>query len=516
MSSSARPTFFANNWDRFGGRALDILSCYVLSQRLGCRFSFFWPNDQRAPDMDRQLAFFSDEFRGIHQIFEDKPVNATTYVNINTCTMAEAQSLVDGLSENAVLKVQNFFALPKFVDESSQTALSRYSQIAKSVMSQEFTGLFDEVSGFYSQGTTIHGRFGDLLLGSFRQYIPITKYIDTISYRYLLERLKADNQKITFLTDLKEVTEGLQKILGVTIDIDYERFQNETRVGPFYEQCIDMFVLASSRSVFAAASSAFSQFATMFGGLQISEVHTALSDYTARNMLEIDFEEHYSNFATEIRGPLEARDLVSFLQVHWTGLEFNCIRDLLEQANSADPNYIFSSCAWSVIQLLEGNQDSALKIIEDAEVEARKVLGTHDDPLVLVLFVKYCIFSLQFWQNAEKVLVELLSLSPYQFYFSPYLESWNKRISKVSKTKLSKTWAISRVFSNLSGRKRLRSEIDLASCWDVVMEKNINKTLYLLPWNEVLDTNQNEFLYSLTDMLLVSKLGSEYQHHCIQ
>ncbi len=516
MSISARPTLFANNWDRFGGRALEILSCYVLSQRLDCRFSFFWPNDQRFPDLEQQLTFFSDEFISRHQIFEDTPVDATTYVNVNTCTMAEAQSLVGGLSEDAVLKVQNFFALPKFADESVQDALSQFSLIAKSVMSPEFTGLFDEVSESHSRGTTIHGRFGDLLTGPFRQYVPITKYIDSISYRHLLDITKVDHQKITFLTDSKAVTEGLQKILGVAIDICYEPFLNETRVGPFYEQCIDLFTLASSRSVFAAAGSAFSQFATMFGGLQIAEVRTALIDHSAENLLDIDFEEHYSNFATEIRGPLESRDLVSFLQIHWTDLEFNRIRDLLERAYNADPNYVFASCAWSVIQLLEGNQDLSLKILEVAELEARKVFGTHHDPLALVLLVKYCICSLQFAQKAEKVLDELLSLSPYQFYFPPYLESWNKRISKESKIKLSKTSLISRLFSNLSGKKRLRSDIDLTKCWEVVMKKNVNKSLYLLPWNEVLNTNQNEFLYSLTEMLLVSKLGSDYQHHCMQ
>jgi tetratricopeptide (TPR) repeat protein len=516
LSISARPTFFANNWDRFGGRALEILSCYVLAQRLGCRFSFFWPNDDRAPEMEQQLAFFSDEFISRHQIFEDKPVDVVTFLNVNTCTMAEVKSLIDALPNDAVLKVQNFSALPKFADESIQEALTQFSLIAKSVMSPEFTGLFDEVSDVHSQGTTIHGRFGDLLLGSFRQYVPITKYIDTISYRYLLERLKADNQKITFLTDSKEVTEGLQKILDVTIDIDYEPFLSETRVGPFYEQCIDLFTLASSRSVFAASSSAFSQFATMFGGLQISEVRTALIDHSAENMLDIDFEEHYSNFATEIRGPLESRDLVSFLQIHWTGLEFNRIKDLLERAFNADPDYVFVSCAWSVIQLLEGNQDFGLKIIEDAELEAQKVLSTHHDPLALVLLVKYCIFSVLFSQKAEKALDELLGQSPYQFYFTPYLKSWNTRISKGSKTQLSKVSAISRMFSHLGGKKRLRADVDLAKFWDVVMERNLNKSLYLLPWNEVLDTNQNEFLYSLTEMLLVSKLGSDYQHHCIQ
>lgn len=466
--------------------------------------------------MEQQLAFFSDEFQARHQIFEDKPANVMTYLNVNTCTMAEAQYLVDGLSENELLKVQNVIALPKFSDESIQEALTHYSQIAKSVMSPEFTDLFDEVSDSHSQGTTIHGRFGDLLIGSFRQYVPINKYIDTISYRYLLERLKADNQKITFLTDSKEVTEGLRKILDVTIDIDYEPFLSETRVGPFYEQCIDLFTLASSRSVFAASSSAFSQFATMFGGLKISEVRTALIDHSAENLLEFDFEEHYSNFVTEIRGPLESRDLVSFLQIHWTGLEFNRIKDLLERAYNADPNYIFSACAWSVIQMLEGNQDLSVKILKAAELEARKVLSTHHDPLALVLLVKYCIFSVQFSQKVEKVRDELLSLSPYQFYFPPYLKSWNTRISKDSKTQLSKTSAISRMFSHLSGKKRLRADVDLAKFWDVVMEKNVNKSLYLLPWNEVLDTNQNEFLYSLTEMLLVSKLGSEYQHHCIQ
>lgn len=513
---SARPTLFANNWDRFGGRVLEILSCYVLSQRLGCRFSFFWPNDQRAPEMEEQLAFFSDEFSSRYQVFEDKPVQATTYLNVNTCTMAEAQSLVDGLSEDAVLKVQNVFALPKFADESIQDALSHYSTIAKSVMSPEFTGLFNEVSDFHSQGTTIHGRFGDLLLGSFRQYVPITKYIDTISYRHLLERLKADEQQITFLTDSKEVTDGLQKILGDRIDINYEPFLNETRKSPFYEQCIDLFTLASSRSVFAAASSAFSQFATKFGGLQISEVRTALINHSAQNMLQIDLHEHYSNFATEIRGPLESRDLVSFLQVHWTGLEFNQIRELLERAHRADSNYIFGSCAWSLIQLLEGDPRASLEILETAEVEARRFVHTHHDPLALVLLVKYCVFSLLFTQKAEKVLEELLSLSPFQFYFPPYLESWNKRISKNSKTQLSETSLISRVFSYLRSKSRLRGDVDLANCWDVVMEKNINKALYELPWNEVLDTNQNEFLYSLTEMLLVSKLGSEYQHHCIQ
>ena len=155
----------------------------------------------------------------------------------------------------------------------------------------------------------------------------------------------------------------------------------------------------------------------------------------------------------------------------------------------------------------------ALNILKNAEAEAQKVRDTHDDPLAVVLLTKYClaVFSNERFHNS--ILSRLRDLAPLQFYFSPFLISWEMRTnSKITKKGLGSKLSLRLLFDLIKMRMRTR-RYSLQDLWESVQKANENRYLYFLPWNEVLETNQNEFLYSILEMLMAGKLREQYSHH---
>jgi hypothetical protein len=128
-------TLLANNWDRFGGRALDILNGYLLSKKLGCNFAFHWPNDHRFPEMEEQIWFFSEEFIREHRIERAPEALEVENVNFNEMSLDDALSLINDSRSKHFFRNPNFFSLPKFLDETLNEAQQAFSTAAREVMS---------------------------------------------------------------------------------------------------------------------------------------------------------------------------------------------------------------------------------------------------------------------------------------------------------------------------------------------------------------------------------------------
>ena len=456
--------------------------------------------------MEDQVNFFSPEFLKAHRVFQQpSPMDCVT-VDFNQFTLSQAQNFVNDFKSQTFLKFSNFFALPQFLDDTKQEALSQYSRIALSSMNSDLHQLFKIISDQRKNVITVHGRFGDLLNGAFCQYVPISKYIDTITFRVLLDSFTNSSETIKFFSDTPAVVTGLEILSGRKLQGGSELFDTAQDKTDFVEQWFDLFSISSSVRIFAAPSSAFSTFAAKLGGQQISEVRSELLQSPIQKALDLDYKSHYAAFDNSIRHVLEARDISNLLQIHWMHLDFPSVRALAKRSYQADHNYVFASCIWAVIQYLEGRTGQALNILKNAENEALKVSDTHHDPLAVVLLTKYCLatYSDDFLQKS--ILSNLQDLVPLQFYFAPFLNSWESRIRKSVLTE------------HQSSRRTLRTmfggrKSSVTDLWEVVQELNGNRSLYLLPWNEVLATNQNEFLYSMLEMLMAEKLRGQYSHH---
>ena len=502
----SKPTFFADNWDRFGGRASAIFSCYVMSQRLDCNFSFFWPDDPRVPGMEDQVNFFSPEFLQAHRVFQQPSPRDCVTVNVGQFTLNQAKDFVEDFESEVFLKFSDFFALPQFLDDTKEEALSHYSRIALSSMNSELRTLFKDISDQKKNVITVHGRFGDLLNGDFCQYVPINKYIDTISFRVLLDNFTNSSENLEFFSDTPAVVTGLEKHSGLKLQYASDFLDAAQDKTNFAEQWFDLFSIASSAHIFAAPSSAFSTFAAKLGGKQTSEVRSKLLESPIQRALALDYKSHYAAFDDSIRHALEARDISNLLQIHWMHLDFSNVRALAKRSYLADRNYVFASCVWAVIKYLEGFTGQALNILKNAESQAQKVRDTHHDPLAVVLLTKYCLAAYSDDDSQKSILSKLQDLVPLQFYFAPFLTSWESRIGN---SLLKEHHSSRRSLRTLFGRRKLF----VADLWGVVQKLNSNRSLYLLPWNEVLETNQNEFLYSILEMLMAEKLRGQYSHH---
>ena len=104
QGSRVNPTMFANNWDRLGGRVLDILNSYILSKKLDCEFIFYWPLDDRFPEMEEQINFFSQNFIQQHRVHFDPQEFNFEFIDFSKFTQESAKRYINDQKENMYFK----------------------------------------------------------------------------------------------------------------------------------------------------------------------------------------------------------------------------------------------------------------------------------------------------------------------------------------------------------------------------------------------------------------------------
>lgn len=417
------PIILASNWDQFGGRACAILVAQALSKKLNCDFKFLWEVDSRSPDMDDRINFFSLKFQNENRVFSVDPDTEVCFINPKLHTLEEARAIVASMKQDVVLKIEAFLIPPNFLDESVKIVLSELRNIALESMNSDLAKDFFLFENFNSNSVAIHGRFGDLLIGQFSQYVPLDKYVDTLTYRYYIDRRK-NRKKLIFLTDTELVLEGLEILTNTKLGIDYKN----DLCNNLQEHWADLFTLASSKSIVANYGSGFSVFASMLKGEPIDIIKSP-----AKNIFNYDLENHYDQFKSHIRNKLKSRDIINVLQKNFRVIQPSRTFELIEIAFKSDPDYVMASCFYSISQYLRGNKQFALQILINAEAQSRKVLSTHPDPLVLTLLVKYCLNSIEYSEVNRASLDELMNLVPYQIPYKKFLlflSSWNDKSTK--------------------------------------------------------------------------------------
>ena len=412
------PIILANNWDQFGSRACAILVAQLLSKKLNCNFKFQWEKDLRSLEVDEHIEFFSIDFQNKNRIFVVDSNLEVGYINPKLYTLEEARVIVASLKQDMILKIEDFLSPPSFLDEDDKTVLSELRSTALESMDNKFAKELLLFERFFSNTVAIHGRFGDLLTGQFSQYVPLDKYVDTLTYRYYIDQGK-NNKVFVFLTDTKLVQEGLETLTGTKLGIDYKSYPNNN----LQEHWVDLFTLAASKTIVANYGSAFSVFASMVKGKPIDIIKAP-----AKILLNYDLEDHYSHFKADIQNKLQSRDIINILQKNFHVLKQSLTFELIEIAYKCDQNYVMASCLYSITQYLSGNKQLAQQILINAEDQSRKVLHIHPDPLLLILLLKYCLNSIDSSEGNGAHLDELMDLVPYQIpyrKFLLFLSSWD-------------------------------------------------------------------------------------------
>ena len=489
QNALGRPTLFANNWDRFGGRALDILNCFYLSQKLQINFAFFWPFNSFFSKDDPHLKFFSQNFLETYRVYKDVDSTAKQSINFNEYTFTEAKEYVGALDENSTLGIANFFDLPLFLDDIEGDCVNEYANCAQSVMSTEVRDAFEEIKDTKTNWITIHGRYGDLIDGAFKQYVPQSKFVNTLAYRMFLQQKMNRSKEICFLSDSSLVVKGLEQLTNRSLSYQYlsrplqKTFDNEFR------DFQDLLIMANSEKILAPNSSAYSILASRIGGVSILDYQSSLNERQSIKLSDREIKKHYKFFDAQISGALMARDLVNLMQNHGGFLSFRKVWKLSGSAYAADSGYVYAACIWSALQMMIGNVELAFQILAGAEERARSVTSVHFDPLAVVLLTKACISRFEIGLVSATTLQELTNLKTYQFstvYALDYLTKWNhkweaKQNHHQSSFVLRLVKLINRQFIRIIPRK-----LRLSRSWKK-SQKNIT----------------DEFLFSILDLFFV-------------
>jgi len=415
------PTIIANNWDRFGSRACPILIGYLLSKKLECRFSFEWPYDSRFDQMEKEVNFFSVRFQEKHRVYGIGSDRNLIFMNPKNHTLNEAKDLVSSMKSDVILKFEDFLTLPTFLGEEDKFVQIELRECALEIMDEQLAKQLSISKNLHSDAIAIHGRFGDLLNGDFSHFVPSDKYISSLTYRRFLE--KSENiKKIVFLSDSIQVTNGLQRIVGRNLSPN-----RVTNSGIYLDdQWKDLFSLASSKTLIANTKSAFSVFASMIGNCLPLTIEKSPSDLTIFNL-----DDHYNNFDFNVRNSLKSRDIMNLIQLNFRELKFKRIFELNRIAYYSDPNYTMAACCQGIIEFLLGNPEMSHQIINMSEIESRKFVRIHNEPLALTLIVKYCLATLENPASANEIFTEIIKLELYQIprnTIISFLDLWKNEI----------------------------------------------------------------------------------------
>jgi hypothetical protein len=332
LCTANNPTIYANNWDRFGGRALDILNGYVLSRRLDCDFNFYWPYEERFPEIEEQIYFFSDDFIQRHRVFFNPEDRNYQFVDFSQMTLKNAKKYINNSTDIKYFRNPNFFMSPKFLGDAEKDASNIYVEYAKDSFSSKSLELFNYASKTYSNFEAVHGRYGDLLDGNFNQFVEPRKYIDTLSLAALVRELKSNQDNVVMLTDTPEIACGIEKLENCNLRPINHSSTSRIEINSFEEQTLELFIMASCRTIYAPSLSAFSILGSKIGGNNLRFINSKIENNFEIVLDRKKLRQHYSNFNRSIRNQAMARDMISILQHSWKNFDFKDLKKIILKA----------------------------------------------------------------------------------------------------------------------------------------------------------------------------------------
>lgn len=422
----------ATNWDGFGGRLNGILNAYYVSKRTGVDFKFIWPKEKRVPGIAEYLEALSPEFRDRYQA-NSSAVKGLRKISVKldgTITIAEFLDFCSSAASNSYISIENPFATPAFIGDSTDEQARFYSSLAETIWSKSTLLLRRQVNTVFKDKTVLHARFGDLVEGAWRNYVEPSKYITGLQIDEAIRQGQSQKNFIFIISDSPSVNSFVNSLQDKAL---VEELTRPTPLSPEVSALLeDLFKLEACSKILAPSGSAFSTLGAKLGAkkvLPLARKKLSITDSSTSALRTLKF---WNDFQSSMRGPLVSRDIDQLVNGLKGIQNLNLFGDLTSKALKADPTNITSLCNHQVYLTLSGKSLSAFAIHLRARALSLISNLTHQDPQTLVqLTLLNCrlIYLIRARSNSRKLgivrrvmarmglnmsVLRLMTLTPYQ------------------------------------------------------------------------------------------------------
>jgi hypothetical protein len=424
------PFLLARNWDRFGGRASEIISTFYLAKRFNLPFRFIWPSDPRFPEMPELLSSFSKSFISNHLVSEDD-VQRIPKVALNLIgTMPENNFLeiFDSANGTFAASLDNFFKLPLIKGDTIPKVLRDFEATSQEVWSTEILEIQSLLAPRYEDIQILHARYGDLVDGNWNNFVDPKKYVTGLQISSMVSDLKTREQHLEIISDTPEIS----KVFPFPAP---QNLESDIRISTFSQNglqvLIDLMKMKASLAVLAPEASAFSTLGAHLGAKEILPIpRTRRSN--KKHLIEIfATKEIWKNMDPSLRHKFVSRDIdqeVNSLTGIFSLRSFVSLTELACLEDQLNPT---SASHLAIGQKFKAGSKESIELLSEARRIGEKARAVHDDPLYLSITAEFCCTLIGIIQNSQipclrtntfvlevakldKLLEELGDVHPYQ------------------------------------------------------------------------------------------------------
>lgn len=424
------PFLLARNWDRFGGRASEIISTFYLAKRFNLPFRFIWPLDPRFPEMPELLSSFSTSFISKYLVSEDD-VQHLPKVALNLSgTMPENNFLeiFDSANGTFAASLDNFFKLPLIKGDTIPKVLRDFEMTSQEVWSTEILEIQSLLAPRYEGVQILHARYGDLVDGNWNNFVDPKKYVTGLQISSIVSELKTREQHLEIISDTPEISNvfPLPAPKNHEADIATSTF---SRNG--LQVLIDLMKMKASFAVLAPEASAFSTLGAHLGAKEILPI-PRLRRSNKKQLIEIfAAKEIWKNMNTSLMHKFVSRDIDQEVNSLTGIFSLRSFVSLTELANSEDKLNPTSAIHLAIGQKFKAESKNPIELLSRARRIGELARSVHDDPIYLSITAEFCCTLIGIIQSARKpylrtnkfvlevakldnLLEELRELHPYQ------------------------------------------------------------------------------------------------------
>jgi hypothetical protein len=377
----------ARNWDRLGGRILEIVNGLYIAERFKVPFRFVWPSDARFPEVNDLLQLFSQEFLSRHLI----DVSALRHIPEilvhldGTVSQEDFHGLLTEPAELKAIRIADFMKIPKIVGDSNALLLNSYSRVAESIWSPEVSEYSREFDREYKTISVLHCRFGDLVTGEWRNWVEPSKYITALQIEEVVQANATSGAQTQLVSDSMEI---FQLFPGLYISKDL-RAEKRINLNPESLQLVtDLMRMKSSKEVLAPEASAFSTFGARLGGKEVGTLRRSRIDIWQAMENAEKTKALWSRLRSRNRGAFISRDIDQ--QVNSLGgiYDLPVFGEVTKAAFEADPTNVVSINNRAIFFALSGDRAECEGLTSLAKEKSLGVIKIHHDPLFMTLAVE--------------------------------------------------------------------------------------------------------------------------------
>ena len=374
----------ANRWDGIGGRICAVLNAFSVAKALELDFRFVWKKTEEWGLSD-PLELFDKDFLTRFRVSKESVSERKVLALPLGLTLAQAKQVCEDCEETAVITINQCFEVFRFSQETEKAAHTRFLQGFSNIgWNDNIRNLINAISmsKHVRRYSAIHLRAGDIVVGEWKQFVPVEKYLPYPMVEItILKILAEDGGQVALLSDNRRYANELKRKFP---EIVYpENFYHDYKKLTACQQAIaDIMVMFKARHIFGPKESAFSGLAANLHGTRVKSVLELIEADKAVSLFRRHFEQIDENKEplNDLKKQVLARDICWFLDVFSDDLPLEERLILSQRAVMYDPHYCGALSRNALLLSLAGLNEAATETANRA-VTASEHIYTHHDPM---------------------------------------------------------------------------------------------------------------------------------------